>query len=67
MAKFYARTNPHGDETSTGFANTMQVEVFSSKRERDDWVQENQDRNMAICAITAKRAKQIDPDLFRAW
>lgn len=60
--KFYARNNPYGDATGTGFANTMQVKSFESKRERDEWVAANEDTNMAVCAITARRAHQIDPD-----
>lgn len=57
---FYARTNPYGNETSAGFNNTMQAVRFESKQERDSFVRDNEDSNMAVCKITAARARQIN-------
>lgn len=40
---FYLAENRYGDSTSCGFANTWQVLVFRSKKDRDQYAEENAD------------------------
>lgn len=56
---FYARTNKYGSPTSAGFDNTMEAVAFRSKRDRDAFVRDNGDTNMAVCSVGASYAKKI--------
>lgn len=56
---FYARTNPYGSATSTGFINTMSALVFTSKAERDEFVAEHEHTNMAVAPISKRAALSL--------
>lgn len=54
---YYARSNLYGTPTSAGFDNTMYVRKFATKAERDQWVNYNQDINMAVCKLKSCQVK----------
>jgi hypothetical protein len=43
MRKFFAAYNQYGSETSIGFANTWEVIAFTSKKARDEFVENSND------------------------
>jgi hypothetical protein len=58
MKTFYAAINVRGNETSIGFSNTWGVLEFTSKAERDEFVEITKERNISVRAIKATEVKK---------
>ncbi len=52
--RFYAGQSAHGSATSYGFANDWDVYVFTSKKTRDEWVE-----NSSNLSTVALRKDQV--------
>ena len=59
MAKHYALHNPHGNETSVGLDITNQALAFTSRANRDAFVERWQKANLSVRPISRDEALRL--------
>lgn len=61
---FYAQFNLYGSTTEVGMSNTWQVASFATRKARDAWVAQHDDR-LDVGAITQREAVKLAGELQR--